>query len=133
MPQKASENTEALRSEFAAKLSKAIATIPKQLAADTLGVTRQMLNRYVNGRSTPVGEVINRACDAWSLTLSVRGFQFSGGAFDTRRKRASGPAKAAQMSLLDLLGKLRNDQLEAKVVGREGDSFYVKLRIKTTA
>ena len=130
MPQKPSENTAALRAEFAAQLSKAISGVRKQEAADKLGITRQMLNRYLKGKSTPGGEIIKRACENWKLTLSVRGFEFKSGAFDAPRRPRSEAAKAGQLSLLDLLDKIRNDQLEAKIVGREGDSFYLKLRIK---
>ncbi len=133
MPQKPSENTAALRAEFAAQLSKAISGMRKQEAAEKLGITRQMLNRYLKGKSTPGGEVIKRACESWKLSLSVRGFEFKRGAFDTPPKRRSETAKAAQLSLLDLLDKIRNDQLEARIVGREGDSFYLKLRIKVVA
>ncbi|HTZ96047.1 MAG TPA: helix-turn-helix transcriptional regulator [Terriglobales bacterium] len=133
MPQEPSENTDALRTDFAAKLGKAIKGMSKKEAAEKLGVTRQMLNRYLKSKSTPGSEIVKRACDEWKLTLSVRGFEFKGGAFDVPSKRRSEPAKAAQMDLLGLLDKLRNDQLEAKIVGREGDSFYVKLRIKVVA
>jgi transcriptional regulator with XRE-family HTH domain len=133
VPQKPSENTAALRTEFAAQLSKAISGIPKQEAAEKLGITRQMLNRYLKGKSTPGGEIIKRACEHWKITLSVRGFQFKSGAFDTPQKSRSETTKAMQLNLLDLLDKIRNDQLEAKIVGREGDSFYLKLRIKVVA
>lgn len=133
MPQKPTANTAALRAEFAAQLSKAIGGMPKQEAADVLKITRQMLNRYLKAKSTPGGEVIKRACERWKFSLSVRGFEFKGGAFDTQPKRRSETAKAAQLNLLDLLDKIRNDQLEARIVGREGDSFYLKLRIKVVA
>jgi transcriptional regulator with XRE-family HTH domain len=133
MPQKSSENTAALRAEFASQLAKAIRGLSKREAAEKLGVTRQMLNRYLKGKSTPGGEIIKRACDEWKLTLSVRGFDFKGGAFEARPRRRSEATKAAQLSLLDLLDKIRNDQLEAKIVGREGDSFYLRLRIKVVA
>lgn len=133
MPKKPSENTQALRTEFASQLSKAIAGIPKRTAAEKLGVTRQMLELYLKGKSTPGGEVVKKACDEWKLTLSVRGFEFSSDAFAYQPKRKSPAIKATQLSLLELLEKLRNDQLEAKVMGREGDSFYLELRIKVVA
>ena len=132
MPQKLTENTAALRTDFAARLSKAISGISKSEAAEKLGISRQMLNRYLKGQSTPGGEVIKRACENWKLTLSIRGFEFKAGAFDAPTRRRT-VAKSGQLSLLELLEKLRNDQLEAKIVGREGDSFYVKLRIKVVA
>jgi transcriptional regulator with XRE-family HTH domain len=131
LPQKLTENTAALRADFAARLSKAISGISKTEAAEKLGITRQMLNRYLKAKSTPGGEVIKRACENWKLTLSIRGFEFKAGAFDAPARSTA--AKSSQLSLLELLEKLRNDQLEAKIVGREGDSFTLKLRIKVVA
>ena len=122
-----------MRAEFGSQLAKAIRGLSKREAAEKLGVTRQMLNRYLKGKSTPGGEVIRRACEEWKFTLSIRGFEFKSGAFGGASKRRSEAAKVAQLSLLDLLERIRNDQLEAKIVGREGDSFYLKLRIKVFA
>lgn len=133
MPQKSSENTDALRTEFAAQLSKAIRGLSKKAAADKLKVSRQMLNRYLKGKSTPSAEIVKRACEEWKLTLSVRGFEFKGGAFETRPKRRSEASKVAQLNMLDLFEKIKNNQLEAKIVGREGDSFCLQLRIKVFA
>jgi transcriptional regulator with XRE-family HTH domain len=133
MPQRSSANTDALRTDFAAQLSKAIRGLSKQAAADKLGITRQMLNRYLRGQSTPGAEVVKRACDEWKLTLSIRGFQFKAGAFESHPKRQSDSSKVAQLSLLDLLAKLGKDQVEAKIDGRKGDSFYLTLRIKVVA
>jgi transcriptional regulator with XRE-family HTH domain len=133
MPQEPTDNTAALRTDFAAKLSKAITGMRRQEAANKLEITRQMLNRYLKGKSTPGAEVVKRACENWNLTLSVRGFEFKSEAFETPSKRRSRKAKEEQLNLLDLLDKIRNDQLEAKIVGREGDSFYLQLRIKVVA
>src|SRR5579872_6317653 len=129
MPQVDTENTAALRADFAAKLSKAIDGLSRKVAAEKLGVTRQMLNRYLKGKSTPSSEVVKRACDEWKLRMSIRRFDFGGGAFE-RAARISRYTRLAQLSLLDLLDKLRSDPSEAKVVGREGDSFYLRLRIR---
>jgi len=134
MPQKRSENTDALRSEFAARLAKAIAGISKQEAATKLGISRQMLRLYLKGKATPSCEIVKRACDEWKLSLSVRGFEFSAEAFaKAPRRQGANKDQAVQLSLLELLDRLRSDQLEAKIVGREGDSFYLKLRIKVVA
>jgi transcriptional regulator with XRE-family HTH domain len=131
MPQ-SSKNTVALREEFATRLSKAIVGISRQEAAEKLGVSRQMLTRYLNGTATPGGEVIRKACAHWKLTLSVRGFEFTGDAFDIPRQRLKA-VRGTQLNLLELLDKLRNDQLQAKIVGREGDSLFLELRIKVVA
>ena len=131
MPKRTASNAAALRSEFAAQLSKATVGIPRARVAEVLGVTRQMLGFYLKARCTPGGEVIKRACDAWGLSLSVKGFEFSGEAFAAPKKKRQ--EKVAQLNLLELLQELRNDQLEAKIVGREGDSFYLTIRIRAVA
>jgi transcriptional regulator with XRE-family HTH domain len=126
-------NTDELRAEFAGKLSDAIRGISKKLAAEKLGISRQMLRLYLKGDATPGGEVIKKACDEWKLSLSIKGFQFSAEDFTGGSKHSKRSSESPQLSLLDLLMKLQNDQLEAEVVGREGDSFYLRLRIKIAA
>lgn len=135
MPKRNHSNTEALRREFSAELAAAIGTGSKKQAADKLGVTRQMLRLYLKGKATPGGEVIKKACDEWNLSLSIKGFRFTGE--DFAASGASGEAKAVpvqlELSLAEVLGKLQSNQLEAEVIGREGDSFYLRLRIKLAA
>jgi hypothetical protein len=133
MAKKKHSNTEALRAEFARQLSSAIKDIGKNLAAEKLGVSRQMLRLYLKELATPGGEVIKKACDEWGLSLSIKGFNFSGDAFASEAKPRKRTKEPPQPSLLDLLEKLNKDQLEAQIVGREGDSFYLKLRIKVAA
>jgi transcriptional regulator with XRE-family HTH domain len=132
MSKRKHSNTEALRKEFAAKLSDSIKDLSKNDAAAKLGISRQMLRLYLKGLATPGGEVIKKACDEWKLSLSIKGFQFSSEDF-AKPKSGRSLDEPPQMSLLDLLMKLQNDQLEAEVVGREGDSFYLRLRIKLAA
>ncbi len=97
--------------------------------AEVLQVKRQTLWLYTKGRATPGGEVIKRACDHWKVKLTVKGFEFSGAAFETKKK-APQEALPPQPGLFDLLGTLTSRNLEAKVVGRVGDSFYLQIRIK---
>jgi len=97
--------------------------------ADVLQVKRQTLWLYSKGRATPGGEVIKRACDHWKVKLTVSGFEFSGSAFETKKK-APQEALPAQQDLFDMLGTLTSRNLEAKVVGKVGDSFYLQIRIK---
>jgi len=133
MPKKIHSNTEELRKEFSGKLSSAISGISKKLAAEKLGITRQMLRLYLKGTATPGGEVIKKACDEWNLSLSIKGFQFSAEDFAKDGHPSKAAGEPTQLNLLDLLAQLQNDQLEAQIVGREGDSFYLKLRIKVAA
>jgi transcriptional regulator with XRE-family HTH domain len=97
--------------------------------AEVLQVKRQTLWLYTKGRVTPGGEVIKRACDHWRVKLTVKGFEFPGSAFETN-KRASQEALPVQPVLFDILGTLTSKNLEAKVVGKVGDSFYFQIRIR---
>ncbi|HXR38695.1 MAG TPA: hypothetical protein VN776_06365 [Terracidiphilus sp.] len=133
MPKRKHSNTDALRAEFARQLSAAIKDISKKVAADKLGISRQMLRLYLKAMATPGGEVIKKACDEWHLSLSIKGFQFTGEAFASEVKSRGRQASLPQPGLFDLLDKLEKNQLEAEIVGREGDSFYLRLRIKRAA
>jgi transcriptional regulator with XRE-family HTH domain len=133
VPKKKHSNSDELRTEFSRKLSDAIRGISKKLAADKLGISRQMLHLYLKGTATPGGEVIKKACDEWGLSLSIKGFQFTGDAFASEVKSRRRQENLPESSLFDLLDKLKKNQIEAEVVGREGDSFYLRFRIKLAA
>jgi transcriptional regulator with XRE-family HTH domain len=133
VPKKKHSNTDELRTEFSRKLSDAIKGISKKIAAEKLGISRQMLRLYLKGTATPGGEVIKKACDEWGLSLSIKGFQFTGDAFASNVKSKGRQSKLSEPSLFDLLDKLEKNQIEAEVVGREGDSFYLRFRIKLAA
>ena len=133
MPKRKHSNTDELRAEFARQLTNAIKGISRKLAADKLGISRQMLRLYLKGMATPGGEVIKKACDEWRLSLSIKGFQFTGDAFASEVKPRGRQEKLPEPSLFDLLDKLEKNQIEAEVVGREGDSFYLRFRIKLAA
>lgn len=129
MPKKLNENSRALRQQFAARLSEAIGGGNRGEAATKLGVSRQMLNRYLSATATPGGDVIRRACAEWNLTFSVRGFEFTEDTFEGQRKLPE--KRAEQLGLFDLLDRIQNEPLQAKIVRREGDSLYLELRLKT--
>lgn len=133
MPKKRHSNTEALRAEFANKLRAAIQGVSKKSAADKLGISRQMLRLYLKGKATPGGEVIKKACDEWQMALSIKGFEFTGEAFVSNPKRRSSRQRPPEPGLFDLLDRLEKNQLEAEIVGREGDCYYLRLRIKLAA
>jgi|SRR5579859_1238282 len=133
MAKKTHSNTDELRAEFALQLSNAIKDVSKRIAAEKLGISRQMLHLYLKGKATPGGEVIEKACAEWKLILTIKGNRFTGGAFASDVKPEKDVSEPHQMSLLDLLGQLKNNQLEAQIVGREGDSFILRLQIKLAA
>lgn len=63
------------RKEFGRKLYRAIQDkgINQEMLADTIGISRQMISRYVRGNSTPSGYILSRltevlGCDVRELT-----------------------------------------------------------------
>ena len=132
MPKRKHSNTDALRDEFSEKLSSAIKGLRKKSVAEKLGISRQMLRLYLKKKATPGGEVIKKACDEWKLSLSIKGFQFTAGAFGGTTFRKRRP-RSKQPELFDLLDKLEKNQLEAEIVGRDGNSYLLRLRIRLAA
>jgi transcriptional regulator with XRE-family HTH domain len=133
MAKKIHSNTEELRQEFAHQLSCAIKNVSKNVAAAKLGISRQMLYLYLKGKATPGGEVIEKACAEWKLTLTIKGNPFTGGAFASDANTRKEGTEPQQLSLLHLLDKLRNDQVEARIVSRKGGVFLLSLQIKEVA
>jgi transcriptional regulator with XRE-family HTH domain len=122
-----------LRVEVAAKFKQAITDnrLSYSQAAKLLGIHRQTLWLYLNRKATPGGEVLRRACHSWGITLSVNGFQFSEEAFAIPKKQIL-QQLPQQLELLDALQALQDDQIEVKIIGKVGDAFEVKLRIRGT-
>ena len=125
---------EGLRVEVATKLEKAIKDnhLTYSEAAKLLQIQRQTLWLYLHRKATPGGEILRRACRLWKFTLSVQGFQFSEEAFAVPPKQAK-ESLPQQLSLLEALQSMREDQLDVKIVGKVGDVFEVKLRIKAAS
>jgi len=119
-----------LRREIARRLKEAIRDnhLTKTQAADLLQVKRQTLWLYLNEKVTPGGEVLRRAFEHWGIKLVLGALVIT--------KESFGPKVELdrripeQLSLLDQLDKLSNDQLEVTAVGRRGDYFEFKIRIK---
>jgi transcriptional regulator with XRE-family HTH domain len=119
-----------LRREIARRFREAIGK--KQLsqtqAAELLGVKRQTLWLYLNQKATPGGDVLRRACELWGISLTVNGFEFTAGAFGpTPNKSVS---QTEQLELFRALEVLYDAKLEAKVVGKRGKYFEVKVLIR---
>ncbi len=120
-----------LRREIARCLKDAIRDnhLTKSEAADLLKVRRQTLWLYLNGKVTPGGEVLRRAFELWGIKLILGELVITKESFGP--KIELDPRIPEQLSLLDQLDKLSNDQLEVTAVGRRGDYFEFKIRIKT--
>ncbi len=120
-----------LRREIARCLKDAIRDnhLTKSKAADLLKVKRQTLWLYLKGKVTPGGEVLRRAFELWGIKLILGGLVITKESFGP--KMDLDRRMPEQLSLLDQLDKLSNDQLEVTAVGRRGDYFEFKIRIKT--
>ncbi|MGB7283927.1 MAG: helix-turn-helix transcriptional regulator [Candidatus Acidiferrum sp.] len=105
--------------------------LTKSKAAELLGVKRQTLWLYLRGKATPGGDVLRRAFDLWGLRIELGNYVITKESFGLRPEPV-GPS-AEQLSLLDQLEKISDDQLEVAAMGRRGEYFEFKIRIKATA
>ena len=104
--------------------------LTKSRAAELLGIKRQTLWLYLRGRAIPGGAVLRRAFELWGLKIELGDCVITKESFGpkpTPSRRA-----AEQLNLLDQLEKLSNDQLEVAPIGRRGEYFEFKIRIRTS-
>jgi transcriptional regulator with XRE-family HTH domain len=122
----------ALRHEVAVRLREAILknglNVPQ--AAKLLGISRQALWLYLHEKSMPGGSVLERACRLWNLSLNVNGFHFTKESFGPQKKTQF---KSEQLNLFRVLDRIRPDQIEAKLVGRVGRFYELRVRIKVAS
>ena len=120
-----------LRRAIAECLTKAIEArkLTKSEAAELLKIKRQTLWLYLRGKATPGGDVLRRAFELWDLKIELRGLAITRESFGP--KVEVGPNAIEQLGLLDQLERLNNDQLEVEAVGRRGEYFEFRIRIKT--
>lgn len=120
------------RREIASRFREAIAkrNLSNAQAADMLGVKRQTMWLYVREKATPGGDVLKKACQLWGISISRKGVEFSAGAFGPERKTPT--ARAKQMSLFDALELLREAQLDTEVIGKSGEYFELRIRIRSS-
>lgn len=120
------------RLEIAARFRQAIEArnLTNSEAAKALGIERQTLWLYLKGKATPGGEVLKKACEAWGITISRKGVEFSAGAFGGQQQPAQPEPK--QMDLLQALELLRGAHLETQVVGKSGQYFELRIRIRSS-
>lgn len=104
--------------------------LTKSRAAELLGIERQTLWLYLNEKATPGGEVLRKAFEMWDLRIELGNCVITKESFGP--KLDAGQRVAEQMSFLDQLEKLRSDQLELTPMGRGGEYFEFKIRIKAT-
>jgi transcriptional regulator with XRE-family HTH domain len=105
--------------------------LTKSKAAELLQVKRQTLWLYLRGKATPGGEVLRRAFELWGLKIELGTYVITKESFGPKPE-PDGRA-AEQLDLLDQLEKLSNDQLEVAAMGRRGEYFEFKIRIRAGA
>jgi len=105
--------------------------LSKSRAAELLGVKRQTLWLYLSGKATPGGEILRRAFELWGLKIELHGYVITKESFGRTPQPNTQIVK--QLNLLDELEKLNNDQLEVATIGRRGEYFEFRIRIKTPA
>jgi transcriptional regulator with XRE-family HTH domain len=120
------------RSEIAARFREAIKErhLTNAQAAEMLGVKRQTMWLYLNEKATPGGNVIGKACQLWGISMSRKGVEFSAGAF--RPKRKTSAPRPRHMGLFDALKMLREAELETQVIGKSGEYFDLRIRIRSS-
>ena len=94
-----------------------------------LGVKRQTMWLYVREKATPGGDVLKKACQLWGISISRKGVEFSAGAFGSQRKSSTPSPK--QIGLFDALEFLREAQLDTEVIGKSGEYFELRIRIRS--
>lgn len=122
-----------LRQEIASRFKEAIRdhNLTNTKAAELLKVKRQTLWLYLKEKATPGGDVLRRAFELWGITLKLPGFVITR---ETLGPEPPPPEKLPeQLSLIDLLDRIEDRQLEATVIGRREDYFELKVRIKARA
>lgn len=102
--------------------------LTKSKAADLLEVKRQTLWLYLQRKATPGGEVLRRAFEMWDLKIELGTCVMTKESFGPRIETPSGVAE--QLSLLDQLERLSSDQMEVAPMGRSGEYFEFRIRIK---
>lgn len=130
MPKKAADVE--WRREIAIRFKQAIEKrhLTNTEAARTLGIERQTLWLYLKGKATPGGDVLRKACEAWGITISRKGVEFSASAFGPQQKAT--PPRPKQLDLFEALEMLREAQLDTEVIGKSGQYFELRIRIRSS-
>src|SRR5579871_3555972 len=98
---------DSLRQEIGRKFAEAINAlrISKARAARDLGVSRQMLYEYLNGKSLPDHTKLERACTAWNLELNYKTVTVTAKSFP---KPSGPPLRPTEQLKLDLQEAIQN-------------------------
>jgi transcriptional regulator with XRE-family HTH domain len=117
-----------LKTEFSAQIRSLLGRLTAQEIATELGVQRQTVYNYRDGKNAPSPEVIRRAMEAWPhFSLSYRGRTLT--LQDFRRKPILTAKKAVQYELWDVIKKLNSESIEIEILKKESSSVQLGVRI----
>jgi transcriptional regulator with XRE-family HTH domain len=123
--------TARFRRQVADKFSAAISSrgLTKAEAAKILGVSRETLYQYLNARSTPGSDVLQRACEVWGITLNYRGLEFDSAAFGQSAKK-SDIGGDRQLDLFAALNLVNDNSVDVTVIRKTKKSIELKVSLK---
>ena len=117
-----------LKTEFSAQIKSLLGRLTAQEIATELGVQRQTVYNYRDGKNAPSPEVIRRAMEAWhDFSLSYRGRTLT--LQDFGRKPVLTAKKAVQYELWDVTKKLSTESIEIEILKKESSSVQLGVRI----
>jgi transcriptional regulator with XRE-family HTH domain len=117
-----------LKAEFSAKIRELLAKFTAKEISAFLGVERQMVYNYRDGKNAPSPEVIRRAMEAWpGLALSYRNKVLSLQDFPNRPVLTT--RKVVQYSLWDMIKHLDSESIQIEILKKEASSVQIGVRI----
>jgi transcriptional regulator with XRE-family HTH domain len=117
-----------LKTEFSAQIKSLLSRFTAQEIAAELGVQRQTVYNYRDGKNAPSPEVIRRAMEAWpDFSLSYRGRTLT--LQDFARKPVLTAKRAVQYELWDVIKKLNSESIEIEILKKESASVQLGVRI----
>lgn len=117
-----------LKAEFSARIKSLLEKLTAQQIASVLGVQRQTVYNYRDGKNAPSPEVIRRAMEAWpDFSLSYRGKSLTLQDFGKRPVLTA--KKAVQYELWDAIKKLDTESIQIEILKKELSSVQLGVRI----
>lgn len=117
-----------LKSEFSSRIRELLGRFTARDIAASLGVKRQTVYNYRDGRNAPSPEVIRRAMESFSgFSLNYRGKILT--LQDYQRKPTLTARRATQYELWDLIKKLDSESVEVEILRKETTSVQLGIRI----
>ncbi|HET9285121.1 MAG TPA: helix-turn-helix domain-containing protein [Candidatus Angelobacter sp.] len=118
-----------LKAEFATRIREKLNELSAAAVAAALGVKRQMVYKYKDGRNAPSMDVIRRAMEAWpEFTVNYRGKVLR--LQDFERRPVLTARQAIQYELWDVIKKLNSQSVEIEILDKEPSSSSVQLGIR---